>query len=66
MDNGNMSANNLITHGDEASFGRRLFPWLHSDFFRDELKLYSGVESLTLSQHKAGWVAQWSDTQAWA
>lgn len=34
------------------------------DFFRDELKLYSGAESLMLSQCKAGWIAEWSDTQA--
>lgn len=60
-----MLANNLITQGDETSFGKRAFSMASTrDFFRDELKLYSGVGSLTLIQHKAGWIAQWSDAQA--
>lgn len=60
-----MPGNNLLTEGDEASFGRRAFSMASTrNFFRHELKLYSGARSLTLSQCKSGWTEWWADTQA--
>lgn len=62
-----MPGSDFITQADETSFGRRAFLWPHpdtTDSSRDELKLFSGARSLTLSQRKAGCAVQWSDTQA--